>query len=140
MGDPGRGASEGKGRRDGATKGGFKGVARKEGLEWKGEPRPPHVVAKERRVPVQRLMTKLDLTRFNRPAPLIDETVSPRVVRLPLKQHVGAPAAPTVKPGDTVREGDIVASPADGALGSIIHASIPGRVTAVDEQIVIERQ
>ena len=59
-------------------------------------------------------------------------------VTLPLKQHAGAPAQPTVKAGDRVSEGDVIARPAAGQLGAIIHASITGTVANVGDSIVID--
>ena len=42
------------------------------------------------------------------------------------------------KPGDTVKMGDVVASPPEGSLGADIHASISGEVKDVDGSIIIE--
>ena len=39
-----------------------------------------------------------------------------------------------------VRVGDCIATPAEGALGAAIHASISGRVAAAGERIVIEKE
>ncbi|WP_295753666.1 hypothetical protein [uncultured Oscillibacter sp.] len=71
----------------------------------------------------------------------IDTLLTPEVnrVRLPLKQHIGAPAVPEVKTGDTVVPGQRIAACPDGALGAHISASIGGVVTAVDDAITIER-
>ena len=41
---------------------------------------------------------------------------------------------------DRVRKGQVIAEPPAGALGALIHASIDGRVTAVGERIVIEKE
>jgi Na+-translocating ferredoxin:NAD+ oxidoreductase RnfC subunit len=91
-----------------------------------------------RRAPIKRLITKLGLARFRNVGPLIDRTVEPRRVELPLKQHVGAPAEPVVQVGSRVRVGDVVARPAAGALGAVIHASISGQITTVDGSIMIQ--
>lgn len=63
----------------------------------------------------------------------------PGRVEIPLKMHIGAPAEPVVAPGDHVEVGDLVARMSGDALGSPIHASIPGRVETVGERIVIVR-
>lgn len=91
-----------------------------------------------RRVPIARLVRKLGLASFQNKGPLRDAPYAPARVTLPLKQHAGAPAAPTVKVGDRVNLGDIVARPPDGQLGAVIHASIAGRITSVNESVVIE--
>jgi hypothetical protein len=43
-----------------------------------------------------------------------------------------------VRGGERVRVGDVVAAPAEGALGARIHASIDGVVTSVNGSVVIE--
>ena len=64
----------------------------------------------------------------------------PKTVTLPMSMHIGAPAVACVRVGDKVRVGDCVATPAEGALGAAIHASISGRVAAAGERIVIEKE
>ena len=65
---------------------------------------------------------------------------APDRVFIPLSQHVGKPASPAVKPGDSVSAGDIIAKTEENVLGAVIHASIGGRIEAVDkERIVITR-
>lgn len=54
----------------------------------------------------------------------------PRRVQLPLQQHIGRPAVPCVKVGDTVARGQMVAR-ADGFVSAPVHASISGRVKAI---------
>ena len=55
----------------------------------------------------------------------------------PLRQHVGAPSKPLVKPDDLVKRGQLIAEL--NGLGANIHTSVSGRVTAVDDaSIVIE--
>ena len=61
-------------------------------------------------------------------------------VEIPVKMHIGAPCVPTVRVGDPVSHGDVIARPPQGALGAVIHASIDGRVVSVGERIVIEKE
>lgn len=72
----------------------------------------------------------------------IDTLLTPEVslVRLPLKQHIGAAAVPEVKVGDTVTLGQRIASCPEGAMGANLSASISGVVTAVEDAITIERR
>ena len=91
----------------------------------------PHPMGEYRRVPTKRLMLKLGLMDFKNEGPLIDMKIRPKRVNLPLKQHAGAPAIATVKVGDKVKEGDLIAKPAEGAMGARIHASISGVVRAI---------
>jgi len=78
------------------------------------------------------------LSEFNNTGPLIEYEFAPRKVMLQLKQHAGAPAAPVVKCGDRVREGDLVAAPEAGKLGARLHASIAGAVTVLKDSIAID--
>ncbi|HVX67660.1 MAG TPA: 4Fe-4S dicluster domain-containing protein [Bryobacteraceae bacterium] len=118
----------------------LKPTARELGMQFKGDASKlaPHPLAAWRRTPTHRLMRRLDLLGFRNTGPLEDRPLAPRVVVLPLKQHAGAPAVPVVNPGERVRAGDLVAAPAEGALGARIHASIDGVVRAVEGAIRIE--
>jgi Na+-translocating ferredoxin:NAD+ oxidoreductase RnfC subunit len=113
--------------------------AREAGMVFKGQPEEirPHPVADYRRIPTRRLMLKLALTGYRNVGPLIERTVRPSQVVLPLKQHAGAPSVPTVKLGDRVKVGDLIAAPAPGALGARIHASIDGVVHSVTDSVTI---
>lgn len=102
-------------------------------------PKPVGPEREYRKVPMERLMARLDLTKYDREAPLQDETADVKKVRIMLSQHIGAPAAAIVKPGDTVEAGQMIAQPGKG-LSVGIHASINGKITEVsDKFIVIER-
>ena len=105
--------------------------------------KPPAVVPKPvgeereyRKVPMERLMARLDLTKYNKEAPLDESAVLVRKVKIMLSQHIGAPASPIVKQGDTVAAGQMIAEPAKG-LSVGIHASIDGVVKEVSEKYVI---
>jgi len=117
-----------------------KKIARERGLAWQGriEDIHPHPVGNHRRIPTHRLMAKLGLTGFRNVGPLETRPLSPRRVTIPLQQHVGAPAVPTVRPGNKVRVGDLLAAPPAGKLGANIHASIAGTVREVNGTVVIE--
>lgn len=84
-----------------------------------------------RKAPMKRLMARIDLTKYDVPAPLQDECVKVKSVKIPLRQHIGAPAVCAVKAGDIVERGQIIANPANG-LSVAIHASITGRVREAD--------
>ncbi|NLF09413.1 MAG: electron transport complex protein RnfC, partial [Pirellulaceae bacterium] len=72
--------------------------------------------------------------------PLNDDLIAADRVGIKLKQHIGAPCEPTVKVGQTVKKGDPVGRPPvkDGkpALGAPVHASLDGRVTAIEDGVV----
>ena len=101
----------------------------------------PHPLRDARRVPVPRLLERLGLVPYDRPAPMRDFPGRPARVHLPFKQHVGEPARPVVAEGDRVRAGQVVAAVPREALGVDIHASIDGRVSRVDDTgLRIERE
>ncbi len=102
-------------------------------------PKPVGEEREYRKVPMERLMARLDLTKYNKEAPLDNEVVDMNKVRILLSQHIGAPAVAIVKVGDKVERGQMIAEPAKG-LSVAIHASISGTVTEVhDKYVVIEK-
>lgn len=62
---------------------------------------------------------------------------NPTEVYIELKQHVGKPSEATVKVGDAVKKGDVVARTAYEDLGTTMHASIDGTVKAITDRFVI---
>ncbi|MEA4853137.1 MAG: 4Fe-4S dicluster domain-containing protein [Christensenella sp.] len=104
-------------------------------------PNAPDLEIKGKQVPVSRLMARLHITEYDVPAPLNDTLVKVRKVIIPLKMSIGAPSVPVVAKGDSVAAGDLIAEIKEGALGSRIHASIAGTVSAVTgESIEITMQ
>ena len=86
-----------------------------------------------RQYPIPKLISRLGLAAYeHQDAPMADYPAEINEVRLMLKQHLGAPCAPTVAAGDMVELGQLVAAPPEGALGANIHASLSGRVKNVD--------
>jgi Na+-translocating ferredoxin:NAD+ oxidoreductase RnfC subunit len=95
-----------------------------------------------RKFPTDKLVRQLGLGEYyHASAPLRDYDGPVKAVRLPLRQHFGAPAKPLVSAGSRLRKGDKIAAMEEGALGADLHASIDGVVRSVDaEAIVIERE
>ena len=115
----------------------------KVGLRANGIKPPQGVEAKAvgpereyRKVPMERLMARLDLTKYDREAPLDDDVVDMKRVKIMLSQHIGAPASAVVKSGDKVEMGQVIAESGKG-LSVAIHASISGTVTEVNDKYVI---
>ncbi len=54
----------------------------------------------------------------------------PKLLVIPLSQHLGAPARVLVKKGDAVLAGQLIAEPG-GFISAAVHASSSGKVTAV---------
>ncbi len=67
------------------------------------------------------------------------KSFEPKQVKIPVSQHIGAPAEPVVKKGDSVKCGDLIAACPEGKLGANIHASISGTVSAVGLEITIKK-
>lgn len=99
-------------------------------------PKPVGAEREYRKVPMERLMARLDLTKYNKEAPLDNEVVDMKKVRIMLSQHIGAPAVAVVSVGDKVERGQMIAEPGKG-LSVAIHASISGTVTDVNEKYVV---
>lgn len=89
-----------------------------------------------RKVPTDRLLLSLGLKGFDSPAPMADFQYEPEQVKIPLKQHIGAPAIPTVHVGQKVELGQPIGEIPEGSLGARVHASIPGTVISVDERFI----
>lgn len=93
-----------------------------------------------RKIPVKRLIERLNLKKYDVNAPMGDIEYSPDKVKIKLSQHIGQPGKPIVSVGQVVVEGEKVAEFEEGKLGANIHASIAGKVAAVEkESIIIER-
>ena len=83
-----------------------------------------------------RLLARLGLGVYNKPAKLDDISREAKEVKILLSQHIGAPATAVVRVGDTVTAGDVVGKAAEG-LSVNIHASISGVVKEVTKDYII---
>jgi biotin carboxyl carrier protein len=90
-----------------------------------------------KKVPTSRLITRLDIEEYDVPAPMADD-IRVRIVKIPLKMHIGAPDIPVVRAGDVVRKGQLIAEPQ--GMGAKIHASIAGAVTDVARDYIEIRE
>jgi len=91
-----------------------------------------------RKIPVQRLISRLGLKEYDVPAPLVEIDFKAATVNIPLKMHTGAPSSPIVQVGQCVSEGELIAEIPENSLGARVHASISGKVTKIDNCITIE--
>lgn len=115
---------------------------RKAGLtiNWDNQDCQPYPERSYRLIPMKRLINRLGLHDYDVPAPWHDEPFALSEVRLPLLQHIGAPAKPVVNVGDTVQTGQVIAEIPEGALGARIHASMDGVIRSVEREITIAGQ
>jgi Na+-translocating ferredoxin:NAD+ oxidoreductase RnfC subunit len=101
-------------------------------------PPTPHPLRDLRYVPGIRLISRLGLRTYNIPIPYDTRTYTPRLVRLPLKQHVGEPARPVVSKGERVSAGQLVAEPPADSYGAKLHSPIEGQVVELEPCMVIK--
>lgn len=66
----------------------------------------------------------------------IEAMPAPSVVAIPLSQHIGAPCAPCVKPGERVLRGQRIAT-TEAFLHADIHASVAGKVKKIENGAVV---
>lgn len=62
----------------------------------------------------------------------ISELPVPAEVKVPVGQHIGAPAVPVVKPGDVVKVGQLIAE-AGGFVSANIHSPVSGKVKKIED-------
>lgn len=91
----------------------------------------------QRLVPVPRLTARLGLTRYNVAAPLQDELVKARKVKVMLSQSIGVPASCAVAKGDIVKRGQVIGEAAEGKLSMPVHASIDGKIIEANDKFVV---
>ena len=117
----------------------FKGALRGAGIKVeKIDPAPVAEDRELRKLPVHRLAARLDLARYDKPAPFEETTPVTKRVKIPMSQHIGAPATPVVSVGDQVKKGQLIGEPKEG-LSVAIHCSIDGVVEKVSDREVVVR-
>jgi len=93
-----------------------------------------------RLIPSKRLIARLGLNAFDKPAPITDVEMKPELVCIATRQHVGAPAVSLVTAGDHVQQGQLIGRIPEGSLGATIHSSISGTVVeSGNDYIAIRR-
>ena len=126
----------------------YKAGLRKAGVKVPGDAAlsPVKESREYRKVPEERLAARLGLSGYDKDAPLQPDDYWRKEqhihkVKIMLGQHIGIPAAATVKKGDTVNIGECIARPAEG-LSVGIHASVDGVVQEVSGSFItiLERQ
>lgn len=119
----------------------YKAGLRKHGIKPPQPKAAPVVSGREnRRVPMKRLLSRLNLAQYDKEAPLQNQTADIKRVKILLGQHIGAPAKPVVAQGDMVAKGQMIGEPGEG-LSVAIHASLSGKVMEVTAKyVIIENQ
>lgn len=116
----------------------FKRLAQQHGRKASdaAPPGPVSATFQERQIPSRRMKERLGIAGYDVDAPLIPDPPPPEQVVIPLRQHLGAPAVPLVRPGDAVQAGQLIGVIPEGKLGAAVHASIAGQVLAVSETAI----
>mgnify|MGYP001004901746 CR=1 FL=1 len=107
---------------------------------YNNTPERPHPFREYKKFPVTRLIAKLGLTKYDKPADIIElneEKEEFNKVSIALKQHIGVPATPIVQVGDDVNKGQLIADIPESKIGSKIHASISGIVNEINNNTII---
>ena len=95
---------------------------------------------KYRTVPVERLVRRLGLTKYNVEAPLCEDEIKATRTRIYLNQNIGTASVAIVKKGDIVKEGQMLAQAPDDKLSVSMHSPIDGKITEIcDKFIIIEK-
>lgn len=118
----------------------IKGLLGKHGLRRQNNKTPEKVkdVRASRLVSSSTLIDRLGIRRYVKDhVERRNLKLNPSSVYIELKQHVGKGASATVKKGDKVNVGDVVARTSYEDLGTTMHASINGTVTDVTDRFVI---
>ena len=93
-----------------------------------------------RKVPVARLVRRLGLTKYDVEVPFKDDEISSKRLTVSLHQNIGAMSKASVKKGDKVVYGQIIATAPEDKLGVAIHAPMDSKVAEVtDKYIVLEK-
>lgn len=111
-----------------------KRTMREEGVSYRQSKAPKlHSMKNYRRVPSKALLRRLRIEKYEGATPFVEGFPTPRELTIPLQQHIGQAAVPVVRPGDSVRCGDLLADLPKEGLGARIHAPMTGQVAAVSD-------
>ena len=113
----------------------LKGQLRSRGLSIERQKDPVAMPWKEmRRIPTKRLVARLGLSKYERHGEALEcISLAPQSVYIPFSQHIGKPAQPVCKVGDTVQKGQLVAAAAADGLSANIHCGVHGVVTELTD-------
>ena len=115
----------------------MKAALREKGVKPAFQLREAPPMAPFRQAPSGRVAAKISVTQYDFETPDQAVRLETPLACIPLKQHIGAAAQPVKSAGDQVRRGDPIAVTAPGTLGADIHASICGRITRADGDLIV---
>lgn len=89
-----------------------------------------------RKVPEQRLKSRLGITKYDKDAPLFEGDFSVKTLRVLLGQSIGASAVAAVTKGQEVKRGSILGKAKENALSLPVFSPCDGIVMSVTEKAV----
>ena len=101
-------------------------------------PFKPQPMRDYRKIAPSKIMARMGLGDLYEKKPEGFREISAGTVRIPVKQHIGAPAVPTVAINDHVTQGQLIARLAPDKPSANVHASISGVVTECGGFIAIK--
>lgn len=112
----------------------IKGELRSRGIQV---PKNPEAHAREfvddRKTPTNRLVARLNLSRYYGNHPQDCRELRPDTVFIPFSQHIGRPAVAVKHAGEQIHKGELLAAAAEG-LSANIHSSVNGVVEEVTDK------
>ena len=116
----------------------LKGVFREKGVRYEGNKEIPEAdpMRESRKIPINRLIARLNLTKYYNDKIADLERVSADKVRIYLSQHLGKPAMPIVAAGDVVHAGQRIAEVGREEFGANVHASINGKISKIENTYI----
>lgn len=113
----------------------------KEGLKKNGVSISKDIVSTEvnimrenRRVPMERLTQHIGLSKYDIPAPLKDEAVKTKIVKIQLNQKT--PPLLVVNKNDIVHKYQLIAQAVEAEFSLPIHASISGKILDINNKYI----
>jgi len=100
--------------------------------------KPVEPMREHRKIQMKRLIARLGLTPYVVKAPLSDMEVVPKEYKIMFSQHIGAPAKPVVKKGDSVKRGQVIAEAAKGLSVPVVSPA-DGVVTEFTKNYLVIR-
>ena len=64
----------------------------------------------------------------------IEKLPAPKMVAIPLSQHIGAPCSPCVNAGDEVKVGQIIGD-SEAFVSAKVHSTVSGKVKAIEPRL-----
>ncbi|MBP7654171.1 SLBB domain-containing protein [Candidatus Dependentiae bacterium] len=111
----------------------------KEGIRYvipKDKVLKAHPMREYRKLPTKRLLERLTLSKYDKPAHFEKIDFKPKEITIMLNQHIGVPCSVLVKLGETVKCGQIIGRTPEGKMGASVHASIDGKVSEISSAYI----